>query len=306
MVGLVGAVMLARDSPALAVSGRASGIQMQAVAEGEAAAEPSDEAEGAEPAKPATRPPRKNKTPIEELEIGSEIEGKIRSVMNYGAFVDFGAATDGLLHVSEICDEFVEDANDKLTAGDTVKGRIKSVNLEKGQVALSCKAPREPRKPRAPRGDVNEYANMDEKEFISGTVNSITDFGAFVSLKEGIDGLVHISQIQDGGVRTVEDVLSVGMPVKVRVLSVDAAKNRIALSMREWQEPSERDNRRGGGGFGGDAAFLVSKEERMSTEELEALTVGDEFSSVFDAAMTRAEEVKKVKSEKGKYKATVL
>ena len=79
----------------------------------QAAAEP--EAAEAQP-----RRSKASKTPLEELEAGAEVEGKIRSVMPYGAFVDVGAATDGLLHVSEISNEFIKDATEKLTAGDTV------------------------------------------------------------------------------------------------------------------------------------------------------------------------------------------
>jgi len=140
------------------------------------------------------------KTPLDALEVGTTVEGTVRSVMAYGAFVDVKAATDGLLHVSEICNEFVKDANDKLKAGDVISCRIKSVNLEKKQLALSCKDESEARAPRGGGGrarpDLSEYATADAKVFVKGTVNSIQEYGAFVTLKEGVDGLVHISQIQ--------------------------------------------------------------------------------------------------------------
>jgi len=270
-----------------------------------AADEPAAPVAEATPAE--AKPPRKkrgNKTPIEELEVGAELEGKIRSVMPYGAFVDVGASTDGLLHVSEISNEFIQDATEKLTVGDAITCKVKAINLEKQQLALTCKEPQARRKPRP---DLSEYESADDKEFITGTVNSITDFGAFVTIKEGVDGLVHISQIQEGGVGKVEDVLSVGQEVQVRVTSVDKAKRRIGLSMREWTESSARNKRRGGGGgFGGDSFGEADKEFQMSADELEKLTVGDEFSSPFEAAFERAATVAKAKAEKTKYKAPLL
>ena len=91
--------------------------------------------------------------------------------------------------------------------------------------------PRE-RRPRAPKVDLSEYEGADEKEFVTGKVNSITDLGAFVTLKEGVDGLVHISQIADERVENVTDYLSEGQEVQVKVLDVDQ-RGRIKLSMRE-------------------------------------------------------------------------
>ena len=249
-----------------------------------------------------------SKTPLDQLEVGQEVEGKIRSVMAYGAFVDIGAATDALLHVSEISNEFIQDATEKLTAGETVKGKIKAINMEKGQLALTCKEPRERRPPR-PKVDLTKYESADEKEFVAGKVNSITDFGAFVTLEDGVDGLVHISQVQEGGVGKVSDVLTIGQEVQVRVQSVDKAKRRIGLSMLPWSENEKKKGGggRGGGGFGGDIGFGEADAEfKMNEEELESLAVGEFTSSPFDFAFERAAEVKKVKDAKGKYGAVVL
>ena len=112
------------------------------------------------------RAPRKAKgTPLEELEVGAEVTGTIRSVQSYGAFVDIGAATDALLHVSEITNEFVKDANEKLTAGETVSGRIKSINLEKQQMAMSCKeeGAENQRAPRAPAASASRWTTRSTR-----------------------------------------------------------------------------------------------------------------------------------------------
>jgi len=289
---------------------RAALCMCEAAVEEPAAAEEAAPVEAAAEA-PAPRRERKAKTPLTELEVGAEVEGKIRSVMSYGAFVDIGAATDGLLHVSEICNEFIKDANEKLTAGESVTCKIKAINMEKNQLALTCKEPQADR-PRKKRADLSKYEGADAQAFVTGKVNSITDFGAFVTLEEGVDGLVHISAIQDGGVSSVSDVLSVGQEVQVRIVSFDKGKRRIGLSMKPWVEGEVggRAPRRGrdddGGGFGGmgmgDADF------KLSEEELEALTVEDEGEPVssFEAAFQRAAFVQKTKASGGKYAAQRL
>lgn len=260
--------------------------------------------------------PKKGKTALADLEAGMEVVGKIRTVMAFGAFVDIGAETDALLHVSEICSEFVNDATEKLKAGETVTARIKAINLEKQQIALSCKEASAPRERRTrQKVDLSEYEGVSDKNFIAGTVSSITDFGAFVTLKEGVDGLVHISQVQLGGVGKVSDVLSVGQEVQVRITSFDQAKRRIGLSMIPWKEMTVEEQARGGrgraggggGGFGGDMGFgEADKPFQMTAEEVETLSVGDDFSSPFEAAFTRAITVQNIKASKNKYARQVL
>jgi ribosomal protein S1 len=170
--------------------------------------------------------PSQPRTPLEELEVGTTIQGWVRRVYSWGAFLDFGAATDGLLHVSEISSRYIQDANEEISAGETYTCRIKAINLEKGQVALTKKGMR----------NIGRYTDMDPSEFIPGVVARIAPFGAFVTLEDGVDGLLHISQIQDGFVESVEDVLTIGEEVQVRVLSVEAANQKISLSMKELND----------------------------------------------------------------------
>ena len=264
--------------------------------------------------KKAGKKGKENKTPLEDLVVGAEVVGKIKSVMSYGAFVDIGASTDGLLHVSEISNEFIKDATEKLTAGDSITCKVKAVNLEKKQLALTCKEPQAPRAPRAagggerkPKADLAEFETADPKVFITGKVNSITEFGAFITIKEGVDGLVHISQIQDGGVKSVGDVLTVGQEVQVRVTNVDKAKRRIGLSMRPWVEQAEKSSKGGesgeeggrSGGFSGEGWMYAS--DGVTAEELASMNAGDEFTSPFDFAMARSAAVASKKAKKEKY-----
>jgi ribosomal protein S1 len=244
------------------------------------------------------------------------MQGTVRSVQSYGAFVDIGAETDGLLHVSEISNEYVKDATEKLNVGDAVTVRVKLVNMEKKQVALTAKDPNAAPAPRSERSgggggrgpkDISEYIGADEKAYITGTVSRIQEYGAFIALKEGIDGLVHISEIQEGGVGAVSDVLKEGQEIQVRVIKVDTDSGRIGLSMKPWLAEEDRPKRkpRGDGGGGGgdmdDAAF------QLSAEELEGVQGGDDdFVSAFDAAFERMEFTNGVKAEKKKFARQML
>jgi len=237
------------------------------------------------------------------------ITGKVSSVQPFGAFVRLEGGVDGLVHVSQISDDFVEDvAETGIKVGDEVKVRVIKVDADKAQIALSMKEWQEPRQ-RKPRVDRNAQFNAfaenqpDEKAFITGTVNQIMPFGAFVTIAEGVDGLLHISQIRDGYLGDVEDALSIGQEVQVRVTELDKQKKRVGLSMKEWKEPGTEDEEekkgkrrgggggRGGGGFGEDDAPF-----RMTDAELEELNAGfndEPEDTVFGAAFARMEAKQK-------------
>ncbi|EOD16282.1 hypothetical protein EMIHUDRAFT_436544 [Emiliania huxleyi CCMP1516] len=285
-----------------------------AVMEEDAAAAEAPAAPEAAAEAPA-RKPRAKKQPLDQLEVGSTVEGTVRSVQQYGAFVDIGFASDGLLHVSEMADTFVKDANDMFAVGDAVTVRVKSVDLAKGQVALSNKDPNAPppppRRQKREAADLSEFASADEKEFRTGTVRSIQSFGAFVNLKDGVDGLLHISEIKEGGVESVAAELSEGQEVQVRVVSFDD-KRRIGLSMKPYVEltaeekaekaAGRRPRRPRGGGYDDDAAF------KMEAADLEKLTLDFETDpgTPFSAAFDRADAVREAKSKKEKYAPVLL
>lgn len=221
-------------------------------------------------------------TPISELEVNSFVDGTVKSITSYGAFVDIGASTDALLHVSRLSDSFVSNVEDIVKAGDSVSVRVVSVDSEKGQVAVSMlteeaeKAALEARnnrgsggkrkeRPQRSQGDRNAQvqtlnalaeAGFDKAQFVEGEVVSTLAFGAFVrfSVKEiaadiegELDGLVHISAIAAQRTNAVEDVVSVGDKVQVRIRDIDTEGNRISLSMisvedEEANRPQRRNN----------------------------------------------------------------
>ncbi|KAJ1483698.1 hypothetical protein T484DRAFT_1895471 [Baffinella frigidus] len=230
----------------------------------------------------APRGDKKNKKPLSEYTLGSTVEGKVINIMPYGAFVDIGATTDGLVHVSQIADEFVSDISTVIKVGDTVQVRITEISAETNKVSLSMRSQNAPAKAggggqRQGGGgskDLPEqFRNFDDKEFIVGKVQSVMDYGAFVSIAEGVDGLVHVSQMSEENNIVVEKFVKVGQEVKVRIVSYDKGKKRLSLSMKEWTEAAARDE---------------SEDIKGHVDEL-----GEDYKTSFQLAWEKAQAVAK-------------
>lgn len=161
---------------------------------------------------------------LESLNEGDVIEGKVARLTNFGAFVDIGGV-DGLVHVSELSHEHVKSPEDIVAIGDSVKVKIKSVDKDSERISLSIKDTL-PSPFEAIKGEINEG------EVIEGTVVRLTNFGAFVEIQPGVQGLVHISEISHSHIGTPGEVLQPGEKVSVKVLSVDPENERISLSIK--------------------------------------------------------------------------
>lgn len=198
------------------------------------------------------------KLTLEQLEIDSMVEGTVKGVSDFGAFVDFGATSDGLVHKSQLSDDFVENPADFVKVGDKVTVRVMRVDLDKNQISLSMKSKGSGDRPARREGgggrggaDMSKYEAMAKDAFMPGKVKTIATYGAFIELEDGMSGLVHISQMAEGRTESVEDVVSQGQEVQVRVLNVRDGK--LSLAMSPYVEGSEKDEqggqkRRGGGG----------------------------------------------------------
>lgn len=165
---------------------------------------------------------------MEKLVAGDVVEGKVARLTNFGAFIDLGGV-DGLVHVSEISYERVNKPADALKVGQEVKVKVLSVDAEKGRISLSIKQT-------LPEPWEQVPEQVAEGDVLEGTVKRLTSFGAFVEVLPGVEGLVHISQISHKHIATPNEVLTSGEKVQVKVLSVDAADHRLALSIKALQE----------------------------------------------------------------------
>lgn len=158
------------------------------------------------------------------LEAGQVHPGKVRTVKDYGAFVDIGGI-DGLLHVGELSWTRVNHPRDVLSVGQELEVQVVSVDLEKKKVGLSLR-----RLTKNPWDDVVERFPIES--VVNGKVTNIADFGAFVEIEEGVEGLVHISELDYRRINRVSDVLKTGDDVEAKVVSIDPAKKRIGLSIK--------------------------------------------------------------------------
>ena len=170
----------------------------------------------------------KRQAVMEKLVAGDVVEGKVARLTNFGAFIDLGGV-DGLVHVSEISYECVNKPADALKVGQEVKVKVLSVDAEKGRISLSIKQT-------LPEPWEQVPEQVAEGDVLEGTVKRLTSFGAFVEVLPGVEGLVHISQISHKHIATPNEVLTSGEKVQVKVLSVDAADHRLALSIKALQE----------------------------------------------------------------------
>lgn len=162
------------------------------------------------------------------LEPGAVVAGTIRKVMDFGAFVDMGGI-DGLVHVSEISWERVEHPKDVVSEGQQVMVKVLKIDPSRDRIALSMKQATED--PWKAAGGTFEVDGSYE-----GKVTRLTDFGAFVELKPGLEGLVHVSEIDWKRIRHPSDVLTVGDTVTVRLVEMDAKRHRLGLSIKQSGE----------------------------------------------------------------------
>lgn len=159
---------------------------------------------------------------LEKIHEGDTIEGTVKNVTDFGAFIDLGGV-DGLLHISEMSWGRTENPKKLYKVGDSVKCFIKEINGAK--IALSVKYP-----------DLNPWNDAAIKyavgNVVQGVVARMTDFGAFIQLEEGVDALLHVSQISREHINKPSDVLSIGQEIEAKVVDMNEAEKKISLSMK--------------------------------------------------------------------------
>jgi 4-hydroxy-3-methylbut-2-enyl diphosphate reductase len=161
----------------------------------------------------------------ERLNVGDRVNGVVRRIVDFGAFVDIGGV-DGLIHISQLSFGRVKDVREVLNEGDEVVVSITGIDKEKGKISLTYK-------------DLSKdpWNNIEERyplhEVVDGKIVRFAKFGAFVELETGLDGLVHISQISEERVNKPEDYLQIGDMVSVRIMGIDKERKKIDLSIKE-------------------------------------------------------------------------
>jgi small subunit ribosomal protein S1 len=174
---------------------------------------------------------------LEKYPENAEVEGKVRNLTNYGAFIELEEGIDGLLHVSDMSwTRKISHPSEVLSKGQSVKCRVLSVDQSRRRIALGLKQ----------LDDDPWNTSIPEKyqpgTLVKGKVTKITNFGVFISLEDSLEGLLHISELSDNKVENPEDVVKVGDEIEVKVLRVDSDERKIGLSRKrvDWSDEQMR------------------------------------------------------------------
>jgi small subunit ribosomal protein S1 len=205
-------------------------------------------------------------TVVERYPVGSRVKGKVRNFTSYGAFVELEDGIDGMIHVSDMSwTRKINHPSEVLQKGQDVEAVVLEVDGQASRISLGLKQATDD-----PWNTI--VAKYRVGQVVSGKISKVASFGAFVELEEGIDGLVHISQISDQHVEKVKDVLQVGQDVHARILRIDRAERRIGLSVK--------------------AATMADEEfEKQKEEILEGLKPGEhmvDLAGAFNEALGQA------------------
>ncbi len=169
---------------------------------------------------------------LASLEPGQEFEGVVRKLMDFGAFVDIGGGVDGLVHISQLSWDRIDHPSEVLSEGQTIKVKIEKVDQATGKIGLAYRDMLE-----------NPWDKAEQKyptnSVFEGTVTKLMEFGAFVRLEPGVEGLVHISELSHKRIWRASDVVHEGDKVQVMILSVDPNAQRMSLSIRQTVDEPE-------------------------------------------------------------------
>ncbi|KAI7754114.1 hypothetical protein M8C21_014737 [Ambrosia artemisiifolia] len=209
----------------------------------------------------------------EELVPGATFTGKVRSIQPFGAFVDFGAFTDGLVHVSQLSDGYVKDVSSVVSVGQEVKVKLVEANIETGRIALTMrenepssggeasrpKNSAQKSNPRRDRDEGRRSSKFAKGQELEGTVKNLTRSGAFINLSEGEEGFLPASEEADEGFGSIMgggSSLEIGQEVKVRVLRI--ARGQVTLTMKKDDDNKDLDSKLQGKVFTATNPFLIA------------------------------------------------
>ncbi len=204
----------------------------------------------------------------ERYPVGTRVKGKVRNFTSYGAFVQLEDGIDGMIHVSDMSwTRKINHPSEVLKKGDEVEAVVLEVSPENQRISLGLKQAQED-----PWSGISNRYHLGQ--LIKGKVSKLASFGAFIELEEGVDGLVHISQISDDHVAKIRDVLQPGQTVEARIVKIDPVDRRIGLSIK--------------------AAKVSDEDFQVDDSMLEGLRPGEDLvdlAGAFDAALSSAEVV---------------
>ncbi|MGE5603111.1 MAG: S1 RNA-binding domain-containing protein, partial [Nitrososphaerales archaeon] len=208
-------------------------------------------------------PPRKV---VKTLAVGQEVEGVVKRVTEFGAFIDIGVGRDGLVHVSEMAQGRVSKPSDVVKEGDKVRVWIKELDREKNRISLSMIQP-----------GTMTLRDLEEGSTVRGKVTRLERYGAFVDIGVGRDGMLHVKEMGRGYVEKPEDVVHIGDEIDVQVIGLDRRRGRIDLSIKELLPPAPEP------AAAAALAFGAAPDEELP------MVIEEQFLSPFEAAFQEAQ-----------------
>ncbi len=170
------------------------------------------------------------------LQVGQKVTGSVRSIAPFGIFIDLGGI-DGLVHKSELSWNKVNNPEAGYKVGDEVEAEVIDINHERGRISLSIRRLQ-------PDPWESTVADFKVGDVIDGTVTKLVNFGAFVRVREGLEGLIHISELSHQRVAHPGDVVHEGQTLKLKIISLDSERHRLGLSLKQAEEPPVRADAR--------------------------------------------------------------
>jgi small subunit ribosomal protein S1 len=166
------------------------------------------------------------------LQVGQKVTGTVRSIAPFGVFIDLGGI-DGLVHKSELSWNKVNNPESGYKVGDEVEAEVIDINHERGRISLSIRRLQ-------PDPWHSTVADFNVGDVIDGTVTKLVNFGAFVRVRDGLEGLIHISELSHQRVAHPGDVVHEGQNLKLKIISLDSERHRLGLSLKQAEEPPAR------------------------------------------------------------------
>lgn len=211
------------------------------------------------------------------LEVGSTITGTVKRITDFGAFVDVGGI-DGLVHISELSWERVAHPGEVLQVGDEINVKVLEVIPDQGRISLSIRKTQ-------PDPWTNIVKELESGQLVTGKVTRLVNFGAFIEIRPGIEGLAHISQLADYHVKHPSEILKEGEEVEVKIIEIKPKTKRISLSLKEAS-----------------GVMVAPGNSAASSTENGNVTLGDLFGNLFGLEDVTADEDKAAESETGEEK----
>jgi small subunit ribosomal protein S1 len=218
------------------------------------------------------------KKTLEGYEVGKNIEGRITGVAGFGAFVEFGNNLEGLVHISEIAWQRIDNPNDVVKVGDSVNAEI--ISIEGGRISLSMK-----RLIKDPWVVIAEKYQIGDK--VKGRVLKINPFGAFVELDKDIHGLAHISELSSNIINSPEDVVTVGEEYQFVIINLDTKKHRLGLSLKALKNKKVESKETG--------KEEVKKEDTKTEDKKDSKEIKEDVKEIEEDK--KEKKAKKVKKE---------